>query len=97
MPSATHPPRRVSLEGWREGDHWHLRLSDQGPGVPQADLERIFKPYQRLADSGTGFGLGLAIARRAIELQGGRLWASNGHPGLCLHVVLPAGQECLES
>jgi len=88
---------RVSLDGWREGDCWHLRLSDQGPGVPQADLERIFQPYQRLPDSGAGFGLGLAIARRAIELQGGRLWASNGHPGLCLHVVLPIGQECLES
>lgn len=88
---------RVSLDGWREGDYWHLRLSDQGPGVPQADLERIFKPYQRLADSGAGFGLGLAIARRAIELQGGRLWASNGHPGLCLHLVLPAAVECLES
>ncbi|MBH3414569.1 MULTISPECIES: sensor histidine kinase [Pseudomonas] len=88
---------RVSLDGWREDDCWHLRLSDQGPGVPQADLERIFKPYQRLPDSGEGFGLGLAIARRAVELQGGRLWASNGHPGLCLHVVLPIGEECLES
>jgi two-component system, OmpR family, sensor histidine kinase PfeS len=88
---------RVSLDGWRDGDCWHLRLSDQGPGVPQADLERIFQPYQRLPDSGAGFGLGMAIARRAIELQGGQLWASNGHPGLCLHVVLPIGEECLES
>ncbi|MFJ4067103.1 histidine kinase sensor domain-containing protein [Pseudomonas sp. NPDC089996] len=88
---------RVSLDGWREGDCWHLRLSDQGHGVAQADLERIFLPYQRLPGSGAGFGLGLAIARRAIELQGGRLWASNGHPGLCLHVVLPVGQDCLES
>ncbi|GLO10971.1 sensor protein PfeS [Pseudomonas putida] len=88
---------RVSLEGWREGDCWHLRLSDQGPGVPDADLERIFKPYQRLTDSGAGFGLGLAIARRAIELQGGRLWASNGRPGLCLHLTLPMARDCLES
>ncbi|WAB98660.1 MULTISPECIES: sensor histidine kinase [Pseudomonas] len=88
---------RVSLDGWREGDCWHLRLSDQGPGVPHAELERIFKPYQRLPDSGAGFGLGLAIARRAVELQGGRLWASNGHPGLCLHLLLPAASQCLES
>ncbi|CAI3793149.1 Sensor protein PfeS [Pseudomonas sp. MM221] len=99
---------RISLDGWRESDCWHLRLSDQGPGVPAADLERIFKPYQRLADSGAGFGLGLAdsgagfglglaIARRAIELQGGRLWASNGHPGLCLHMTLPMARDCLES
>lgn len=88
---------RISLDGWREGDYWHLRLSDQGPGVAHADLERIFQPYQRLTESGAGFGLGLAIARRAIELQGGRLWASNGHPGLCLHMTLPAARDCLES
>jgi len=87
----------VSLDGVREGDFWHLRLRDQGPGVPDADLERIFTPYQRLPDSGAGFGLGLAIARRAIALQGGRLWASNGHPGLCLHITLPAAAKCLES
>jgi two-component system sensor histidine kinase PfeS len=60
MPFATRRRGRVSLDGWREGDCWHLRLSDQGPGVPDADLERIFKPYQRLADSSAGFGLGLA-------------------------------------
>ncbi len=88
---------RVSLDGWREGEYWHLRLIDQGPGVPEADLERIFRPYQRLANSAAGFGLGLAIARRAIELQGGRLWASNAHPGLCLHMLLPVAQDCLES
>ncbi|MEX5341934.1 histidine kinase sensor domain-containing protein [Pseudomonas sp. I2] len=91
------PQGRVSLDGWREGEHWHLRLRDEGPGVAHGDLERIFEPYQRLPGSGAGFGLGLAIARRAIELQGGRLWASNAHPGLCLHLVLPAAEECLES
>lgn len=87
-----HSPEggRVSLDGWREGDCWHLRLSDQGPGVPHDELQCIFQPYQRLAGSGAGFGLGLAIARRAVELQGGKLWASNGHPGLCLHLLLPS-------
>jgi two-component system sensor histidine kinase PfeS len=81
----------VRLDGERDGDCWHLRLHDQGPGVAEADLERIFLPYQRLdGGTGAGFGLGLAIARRAIELQGGRLWASNAHPGLCLHLRLPA-------
>ena len=95
---------RVSLSGQREGDFWHLCLRDEGPGVDEQDLERIFLPYQRLAnndrnDSSEGFGLGLAIARRAIELQQGRLWASNARPGLCLHLLLPAtdGEKCLES
>lgn len=84
---------RVSLDGWREGAFWHLCLRDQGPGVAEDELEQIFQPYRRLPGSGAGFGLGLAIARRAIELQGGRLWASNGHPGLCLHLLLPASES----
>lgn len=84
------PGAKVTLSGWREGDAWHLRLSDEGPGVDPSDLASLFVPYQRLKGSvGEGFGLGLAIARRAIELQQGRLWASNGEPGLCMHIVLP--------
>jgi two-component system sensor histidine kinase PfeS len=81
---------KITLSGWREDGFWHLCLQDEGPGVETQDLERIFLPYQRLSASiGEGFGLGLAIARRAIELQHGRLWASNGEPGLIMHVTLP--------
>jgi two-component system sensor histidine kinase PfeS len=81
----------VTFAGERDGDFWHLWVRDQGSGVAEADLEKIFQPYQRLDSSaGEGVGLGLAIARRAIELQNGRLWASNAAPGLCLHLRLPA-------
>ena len=87
------PGAKVTLSGWREGDAWHLCLSDQGPGVDPQDLASLFVPYQRLKGSiGEGFGLGLAIAQRAIELQQGRLWASNGQPGLCMHVLLPVAR-----
>nr|WP_294975171.1 sensor histidine kinase [uncultured Pseudomonas sp.] len=85
---------QVRLDGWREGGFWHLRVSDDGPGVAEEDLERIFQPYQRLQPAeSSGFGLGLAIARRAVELQGGRLWAANGEAGLCLHLLLPAADS----
>lgn len=92
------PPQGVvSLDGHREGDSWHLRLQDQGPGVAEHDLERMFQPYQRLDTcTGEGFGLGLAISRRAVELQGGRLWATNTGNGLCMHLTVPAA-DCLES
>ena len=54
-----------------------LRLSDNGPGIPQADWERVFQAFHRLpAAEGRavgGSGLGLALARRIAELHGGTL------------------------
>jgi len=91
-----HSPEggRVFLEGEREDGYWHIRVRDEGPGVAQSDLGRIFEPFVRLngarpADG--GFGLGLSIAKSALALQGVRLWASNAQPGLSLHMRLPAG------
>ena len=59
------------------GDRVELRVSDHGPGVPAAALDRIFAPFQRLGDSpsGQGVGLGLAVARGLTEAMGGTLTA----------------------
>jgi two-component system sensor histidine kinase KdpD len=75
-----------------------VRVVDQGPGLPQNELERIFEPfYRRGGDTGAGAGLGLAIARGFAEANGGRIWAES-RPGqgatfaLALPVVeVPAG------
>lgn len=83
---------KVMLGGQRMVDgHWLLWIEDQGPGVPEGDLGKIFQPFTRLcADrpGGDGFGLGLAIAKRMITQQGGRLWAENTSSGLRLNLVL---------
>jgi two-component system sensor histidine kinase KdpD len=52
-----------------------LRIIDRGPGIPVADRERVFQPFQRLGDrsNDAGAGLGLAIARGFVEVIGGRL------------------------
>ncbi|VVP22435.1 Sensor protein PfeS [Pseudomonas fluorescens] len=83
----------VRLDGRRDGDFWHLWLEDEGGGVAEADLERIFSPFIRLDGSrpgNGGFGLGLSIARNAVQRQGGRLWAENTTVGLRLNMRLVA-------
>lgn len=69
----------------------HIAVADSGPGVPEQDIASIFDPFFR-SDSagGGGYGLGLAIARRAIEAHGGQLHASNRSTGgLEVRITLP--------
>lgn len=73
-------------------DGLRIAVSDEGPGVPDADLELIFRPFSR-SDAGTatgGYGLGLAIAQHAIKLHGGSVQAVSGEGGgLCICFELP--------
>jgi two-component system sensor histidine kinase KdpD len=66
---------RVRIEVGAVGNDLHIRVVDQGPGVPQADRDRIFEPFQRLGDrsNGAGVGLGLAVAAGFVEAVGGEL------------------------
>jgi two-component system sensor histidine kinase PfeS len=83
----------VCLSGRRQGDNWLLWLEDQGGGVDEQDLERIFAPFIRLdgARPGNGgFGLGLSIARNSLRLQGGDMWAENREQGLRMNMRLRA-------
>ena len=75
----------------------HLTLSDQGPGVPAEELQRIFDRYylERHAEASnepveSHFGIGLSIARRNVEAIGGTIAAENRTPhGLAVHIRLP--------
>lgn len=83
----------VTLGGRLEGDEWVLWLEDEGGGVAETDLQRMFDPFTRLDGSRPGdggFGLGLSIARNALARQGGALWAQNSGRGLRLMMRLPA-------
>jgi two-component system sensor histidine kinase KdpD len=76
--NATKASGYVLLRGRDTGGRIELRVVDRGPGVPAADRERMFTPFQRLDDHGTdGLGLGLAIARGFTEAMGGTLTPSD--------------------
>lgn len=76
-----------------------LAIRDHGSGVPESDLERIFEPFYRSADTrqqaaGIGGGLGLAIARSSILRAGGTISARNcGGGGLEVRIELPLVRE----
>lgn len=90
-----HSPRnaKVTVTLLERDDRIELRVSDQGPGVGPEDLERIFEPFVRLSpgrsESGVGGGIGLAIARAAVERHGGTISAANTEPGLRVTLYLP--------
>ena len=66
----------VAVRAHSQGSRLVLRITDQGPGISEADLPRIFEPFYRgTGSAGGGSGLGLAIAKGLIEANGGRLWA----------------------
>ncbi|MDX3073762.1 ATP-binding protein [Streptomyces sp. MI02-7b] len=71
------------------GGRVELRVADRGPGLPPADRERVFAPFQRLGDTDntTGLGLGLALSRGLTEAMGGTLTPEDT-PGGGLTMVL---------
>ncbi|MDB5755007.1 MAG: two-component sensor histidine kinase [Massilia sp.] len=68
---------RIILSARRVGTGAEIAVEDDGPGIPEAERERIFEPFYRLdrsRDRATGgFGLGLSIARKAVEAHGGTI------------------------
>ena len=67
-----------------------VKILDRGPGVERRRLHTMFNPFERGTDDAGGFGLGLAIALRAIEMHGGRIAAHNmPEGGLMVQITLP--------
>lgn len=74
----------------RAGPAYCLKVTDEGPGIPEEAMAALFMPFGVSAD-GFGFGLGLAIAQRAVAVHGGSISARNLAPkGLEMAVTLPA-------
>jgi two-component system sensor histidine kinase ChvG len=99
--SFSRPGSEIVIHLTRDGRFAHLTVSDEGPGVPAEELERIFDRYhsERRAEDASDatssyFGIGLWISRRNVEAMGGTIEAENVEPhGLAVHVRLPLAPE----
>ncbi|WP_438479150.1 ATP-binding protein [Oleiharenicola lentus] len=86
----------ITLSSSRLATMWRIEVTDEGPGLPPEQLERIFERFVQLprADGApaTGNGLGLAICRSIVELHGGKIeaHARNDRVGLRITIDIPA-------
>jgi two-component system, OmpR family, sensor histidine kinase KdpD len=90
----TRPGGAVDVYATREESWLAIRVADRGPGIPPAERERIFEPFYRPRSESPDVGhagLGLSIARRLAELQGGRLaYMPRFGGGSVFELLLPA-------
>jgi signal transduction histidine kinase len=72
----------VTVKAWRSNGYARVSVTDEGPGVPKADRERVFERFVRLGSLLTretqGAGVGLFIAKKSVEAMNGHVWVEGG-------------------
>jgi two-component system, OmpR family, phosphate regulon sensor histidine kinase PhoR len=98
--ASTYAPERtvIRIAAAADGEALTLQVSDEGPGIPDEDLTRIFERFYRVDKSRAhdpgGTGLGLAIVRHLVDLHGGSVRATNRPAGgAMVSVTLPADRH----
>ena len=90
----TYAPEKstIRIEAAPAGDQIAITVSDEGPGIPEEDLSRVFERFYRVDKSRArdpgGTGLGLAIVKHLVELHGGTVRAENRPEGGARFVLL---------
>jgi signal transduction histidine kinase len=81
----------IGISAERRGPDVEIAVTDEGPGIPSEERERVFDKFVRLRrdrDVAGGTGLGLAIAKTLVELHGGRIRVEDGPRGARFVVAL---------
>lgn len=83
---------RVELHAEAANGRVRITVTDQGPGIPEADRARVFERFYRVDKSRSralgGTGLGLSIVKHAVEASGGSVWVESGPDGGARFVIL---------
>ncbi|MCZ8521186.1 sensor histidine kinase [Paenibacillus caseinilyticus] len=64
-------PKLIAIQGYEDGEHTCIRVTDNGPGIPPDVRDKLFSPF--ITSKSTGTGLGLAICKQLVEQHAGRL------------------------
>jgi signal transduction histidine kinase len=92
-----HARSEVQLSAGADGAYQRITVTDDGPGIPAADRERVFDRFTRLDDARArdagGSGLGLAIVRELVRRHGGTVTLGDAEPGLRVDVRLPVTHQ----
>ena len=88
---------KVWISSYMNDDMVFIIIEDNGPGIPKSDREQAFRPFNRLDEARNlnteGVGLGLSIARDAVQSHGGHIrLGDSSHGGLLVEVILPASK-----
>jgi len=88
----------ITIKAWQDGGSVVVQVLDEGPGIPSADLERVFDKFYRVGGADrrrAGTGLGLAICRGFIEAMHGSITVNNrtDRPGAAFTMRLPVFAE----
>lgn len=81
---------RIQLRSREDGGWLHVEIQDEGPGIPENELEDIFDKFVQSSKTKTqagGTGLGLSISKEIIEAHNGEIWAENHPEGGALFVI----------
>lgn len=89
-PVGTH----IMISGRYHSPEVLLAVTDQGPGIPPGEYEKIFERFHRHSNSEGGWGMGLHIARSIVEMHGGHIWVESlpGH-GCTFYIALPRNEK----
>jgi two-component system C4-dicarboxylate transport sensor histidine kinase DctB len=91
------PDGRIEITARERGGRIEVRVSDNGPGFPQSDIDKVFDPFFTTKGVGEGLGLGLSIAYGIVQEFSGSIRAVNlPGGGACVTVELDMARDCVQ-
>ena len=84
---------RILIKVYKRGSYFYVSVRDNGGGIPDTVINRVFEPYFTTKEQGKGIGIGLYMSRRIINNMGGQIFARNVEKGAVFTIKLKKVKE----